>query len=180
MKKLLLLPITLPLGMFRGAVEAALRTTADALLELAGRGDGAAEDHDAPSAAPPAPVDDGRDAGAVVDFDLGAAAPRRRPASRPARSAAEAAPAPAPQEVAEALGLEEGHTQEEPDELVESEGAADPGPEIAVDEPWPGYRAMRAQEIVARLGSADAATKAIVRLYEQLHRNRRTIIAATD
>src|SRR3954447_13604216 len=51
-------------------------------------------------------------------------------------------------------------------ELVETEGAADPGPELRVGEPWEGYGSMKAGEVVRRLRSADAATRAIVRLYE--------------
>jgi hypothetical protein len=83
-------------------------------------------------------------------------------------------------EVAQELGIEDGHLDEEPDELVESEGAADPGAELRVDEPWPGYGGMRAPDIVDRLGAADPATRAIVRLYEQQHRKRRTVLAATE
>ena len=93
----------------------------------------------------------------------------------------EARPEPAsPSQVAEDLGLEPGHLEEEPDELVESEGAADPGAELHVDEPWPGYGRLKAPDVVDRLRASDAATKAIVRLYEQQHRKRRTVIAATE
>jgi hypothetical protein len=93
----------------------------------------------------------------------------------------EVRPAPAtPSDVAEDLGLEAGHVDEEPDELVESEGAADPGAELHVDEPWPGYGQLKAADVADRLRASDAATKAIVRLYEQQHRKRRTVIAATE
>jgi hypothetical protein len=201
MKKLLLLPITIPLGMARGAVEGALRTTADALLDLAGGGGDNGADAFAASGtgapATPAPDRAGRqDEGGVVDLDIASAAPRRRPASRPPRPVTPVAPpapvppAPAPEpaataapdtprEVAEALGLEEGRTPQPPPELVETEGAASAGPEITVDEPWPGYGKLRAPEIVDRLRAADDATKAIVRLYEQQNRKRRTVLAAT-
>src|SRR4051794_3001487 len=57
--------------------------------------------------------------------------------------------------------------QDDADDLVESEGAADPGPELHVGEPWEGYAAMKAGEVVRRVRSADAATRAMVRLYEQ-------------
>jgi hypothetical protein len=181
MKKILLLPITLPLGMARGALEAAMRTTADALLDLTGGG-ATAQEAEAYAPAPAPPPSPAADA-PVVDLDIAAARPRRRPAARPERPAPEppAPPEPpaTPQEVAEDLGLEEGRTEQEPDELVETEGAATPGPEITVDEPWPGYGTMRAADVVERLRAADAATKAIVRLYEQQHRKRRSVIAAT-
>jgi ferritin-like metal-binding protein YciE len=71
--------------------------------------------------------------------------------------------------------------EREEDEVVESEGAADPTAEVHVSgEPWPGYGKMRATEIVARLGESDTATRAIVRLYESNNRKRKSILAATD
>jgi len=82
--------------------------------------------------------------------------------------------------VAERLDLREGHLDDDEPELVESEGAADPGPELHVAEPWPGYARLRAAEIIDRLASADPATSAVVRLYESTHRNRRTVLDATS
>jgi hypothetical protein len=73
-----------------------------------------------------------------------------------------------------------GHTEEEPDELVETEGAADPGANLRVSEPFDGYDKLRAPEIVARVRESDPATKAVVRLYEQTHRKRKSILAATE
>src|SRR4051812_7495813 len=70
--------------------------------------------------------------------------------------------------------------QREEDEVVETEGAASPGAEIRVDEPWEGYGAMKAGEVVRRLKSSDAATRALVRLYEQSTKKRKSILAATD
>jgi hypothetical protein len=65
------------------------------------------------------------------------------------------------------------------DTLVETEGAAAPHATIRVDEPWKGYNAMKASEIVARLESSDATVKAVVRLYEQNGKKRKSILAAT-
>jgi hypothetical protein len=63
----------------------------------------------------------------------------------------------------------------------EAEQTADsPGPEIHVDEPWPGYRAMKAPEIIDRLVAADAAVKAVVLLYEGSHRKRKTVLRAVE
>ena len=70
--------------------------------------------------------------------------------------------------------------REESDEVVETEGAADPGPEIHVDEPWEGYGAMKAGEVVRRLKSSDPATRAMVRLYEQQTKKRKSILSATE
>lgn len=185
MRKLLLLPITLPLGMARGALEGALKTTAEALMDVVGRrGDQAPATTAAPAPKPPA--------AAVEDLEDALAAEARLAAedalAAEAGPVAEAAEADVvalpvtpvtPAEVAEDLGLEEGHVDEPADELVETEGAAAPGAEITVDEPWPGYAGLKAADVVDRLKAADAATKAVVRLYEQQHRRRRTVLAAT-
>src|SRR4051794_25616394 len=160
MKKLLLLPITLPLGMARGAIEGALRTAADALMDLA---DGGRADADVyvpepvVSTPPPPPppstaVDDAAEAieDLVADLEdedvdlagdaVAAGVAGRRVTPEPGTPAAEVAA----RDVAADLGLQTGHTEEEPDALFESEGAADPGAELRVDEPWPGYGMMRA------------------------------------
>lgn len=74
---------------------------------------------------------------------------------------------------------EGGHVDSEPT-LVESFG---PSEEVAgtieVDEPWEGYDGMPATAVVARLRGTDDATKAVVRLYEQAHKQRQTILRAT-
>jgi hypothetical protein len=54
------------------------------------------------------------------------------------------------------------------------------GAQISVDEPWDGYGQLGARDIVAQLATADAATLAVVRLYEASHRGRRTVLAETD
>jgi len=57
----------------------------------------------------------------------------------------------------------------------------EPGPEVHVEgEPWPGYEALRAPEIIARLEESDASTRAAVRLYEQSHKHRKTVLKATE
>lgn len=62
---------------------------------------------------------------------------------------------------------------------VETEGAAAPGAEVHVDAPWDGYDQMKAGDIVSRLASADEALKAIVRLYEQGNKARKSVLDAT-
>ena len=47
-------------------------------------------------------------------------------------------------------------------------------------EPFPGYDALRAPEVIARLQDSDESTRAIVRLYEQSNKQRRTILDATE
>jgi hypothetical protein len=74
-----------------------------------------------------------------------------------------------------------GHVDREA-EIVESFGPADDvgdvGGTITVDEPWDGYAGMPASAIVARLRSADGATKGVVALYERSHKNRATVLRA--
>jgi len=54
------------------------------------------------------------------------------------------------------------------------------GAELRVDEPWPNYRRMTANEITDRLAAISAEEIAIVRLYESTHRKRRDVLRATD
>jgi hypothetical protein len=76
---------------------------------------------------------------------------------------------------------EQRESGESPDTtLAETEGAAEPHATIHVDAPWPGYEKMKAPEIVARVKESDAATKAVVRLYEQTHKKRKSILDATS
>jgi hypothetical protein len=54
------------------------------------------------------------------------------------------------------------------------------GAQITVGEPWNGYDELRAEEVVAQLEDASAETLAVVRLYEQTQRDRRTVVDAID
>jgi hypothetical protein len=72
-----------------------------------------------------------------------------------------------------------GHVDDEPT-VVESFGPADDvGGTITVEEPWDGYATAPASAIVQRLRGANAATKAVVALYERGHKNRATVLKAT-
>jgi hypothetical protein len=72
-----------------------------------------------------------------------------------------------------------GHVDTEP-EIVESFGPADDvGGTITVEEPWDGYATQPVSAIITRLRDADAATKAVVALYERGHKNRKTVLKAT-
>lgn len=53
-----------------------------------------------------------------------------------------------------------------------------PGPQIRIDEPWPGYGQMTAPDIVDRLTGSDVAQRAVVALYERAHRARKTVLEA--
>jgi hypothetical protein len=54
-----------------------------------------------------------------------------------------------------------------------------PGPEIHVEEPWEGYDEMNVAEIRRRLRGANPTVVAMVRLYEETHRNRKGVLDAT-
>jgi hypothetical protein len=52
------------------------------------------------------------------------------------------------------------------------------GPEVHVDEPWPGYRGMNAADIKARLRSAPPTVAAAVSLYEAGGKGRTSVLEA--
>ena len=55
-----------------------------------------------------------------------------------------------------------------------------PGAEVEVAEPWAGYDEMTAREIAQRVRNDDEAVAAAVRLYEAAHKNRTTVLDATE
>jgi hypothetical protein len=63
----------------------------------------------------------------------------------------------------------------------EAESSVDgPGPELRVEAPWPGYDAMNVGQVLDRLTGTDQTTRAMVRLYEETHKNRRGVLRATE
>jgi hypothetical protein len=104
------------------------------------------------------------------------------PPPPPAPRAERPRPVPEP-EPADLDPLEPLHVSEEPELVAESADpdAADPGTaEVHVAEPWDGYRRMKADEIIARIGDATAEELAVIELYEQTHRARKTVLAAVE
>lgn len=72
---------------------------------------------------------------------------------------------------------------EEPVEVAEfaEPGAEDgPGPELEIDEPWNGYARQDARTIVQLLSTVGRESAAAVELYEASHRNRRTVLEASQ
>ena len=47
-----------------------------------------------------------------------------------------------------------------------------PGPELHVEEPWPGYDRMTTPELIEHLHEASDEVAAVVDLYERMHRDR--------
>jgi hypothetical protein len=92
----------------------------------------------------------------------------------------QAAPDPSPPTPLRPIGGAggDGHVDSEPT-VVESFGAPDEvGGTITVDAPWPGYDDDSASSIVTRIKDADPATKGVVALYEQTHKQRKTVLKA--
>jgi len=54
-----------------------------------------------------------------------------------------------------------------------------PGPEIHVEPPWEGYDEMTVTEIRRRLRGVNPTIAAMVRLYEETHKNRKGVLDAT-
>jgi hypothetical protein len=180
MNKLLLLPLTLPLAIARGAAAGALRAVADVIEDLA-----------TPEPAPFADVPfsyEPRRPEPVVPVEPEPVVRARRPRAVP-EPEPEPAPPPGPgslPDLVEDLDLPAPEpTRADAARIREERREAEttpesPGAEVRVDEPWQGYRAMTAPDVIDRLRVADDATRAVVRLYESTHRRRKTVLAATE
>jgi hypothetical protein len=55
-----------------------------------------------------------------------------------------------------------------------------PGAEARADEPWRGYAAMRAADVVDRLAASDDNAVSVALLYERAHRRRRSVLEAAE
>jgi hypothetical protein len=198
MRKLLLLPVTLPLSIARGAVVGAVQAVADALRDASaapspsdtGGWVAPPVDSRAPARTRAAANGDGEEA-PVTPLRPRPTPPPPPPEPTPAPppAAADERPyAPGAEPITETEAFAPAPAEPTPGEAArarearrEAEATDDsPGAEVHVDEPWPGYRKLKAPDIVDRLGGADPAMKAIVRLYESQHRRRRSVLAATD
>ena len=63
-------------------------------------------------------------------------------------------------------------------EFAEAGAEDGAGAQIAFDEPWEGYDSANVEAVTAHLASADAAELAVVELYEQTHKGRKTVLDA--
>jgi hypothetical protein len=75
------------------------------------------------------------------------------------------------------------HVDEEPVLVAEAAeaGAEDgAGPELTVVPPWDGYEEMTAADIRDRLSAATTAEAGAVELYERTHKNRSSVIDASE
>src|SRR5947209_15983680 len=112
------------------------------------------------------------------------------------RSAEPAAGAPAPsaparQSVTSAtveadprgVETEPPHVSEEPElvtELAEPGAEEGAGAELRVDEPWPEYRQLTANQVIERLKASSPEELAVVELYERSTRQRPSVISAVE
>jgi hypothetical protein len=72
---------------------------------------------------------------------------------------------------------------DEPELIAEvAEPGAEEGAsaEVEVDQPWDGYDDLTADSVIERVRLADAAELAVIELYESSHKQRRTVLAATE
>jgi hypothetical protein len=78
---------------------------------------------------------------------------------------------------------EPAHVSEEPvlvEEIAEPGAEDGAGAQLRILEPWPGYKAMKAADIISRLASASREELAAVELYELAGRNRKSVVAAAQ
>jgi hypothetical protein len=128
-----------------------------------------APDPTAASAAQPTPIAPRRER-RQADVEPTPAPPRKQ--SEPSRAEIDRRRQRARQEEADA---------EEGDDAVLSFGSTgEPGANLRVDAPWDGYDDMKAGDIVRRVQGEDLSVKAVVRLYEQTHKKRKSVLQATD
>ena len=75
------------------------------------------------------------------------------------------------------------HVSTEPELVQESadRGAEDgAGAQVRVGEPWPGYRSLKARDVVARLPFATREELAAVELFERAGANRKSVVVAAQ
>jgi len=116
-------------------------------------------------------------------FELAAAAGLRPPGLEPEEPSAP--PAEAPSEPPRPRADAEPAPPSEPEaelvaESAEAGAEQGAGPEVSVAEPWPGYDAMSARDVIERLEGASEEAAAVVRMYEASHRDRPSVIEATE
>lgn len=152
----------LALRVTRGAFDIAIGVAGSALDRLTGGGDDGDTRAARPAPAPaprPAPSPE-----AAAPRPVTPPAPRVPPSAQPAPPPAPAPPPPEPDELVA--------------EFADPGAEAGAGPEIHVDEPWPGYDGMTVPAISDRLVACDAAQIAAVELYEAANRNRKSVVEA--
>jgi len=96
----------------------------------------------------------------------------------PAATTPAEAPAPPPRPVDDHFTAADAARRREAEREAETTPES-PGPEIHVDEPWEGYDRMTVTEVRRRLQGVNPTVTAMVRLYEETHKNRKGVLDAT-
>jgi len=96
----------------------------------------------------------------------------------PAAATPTEAPAPPPRPVDDRFTAADAARRREAEREAETTPES-PGPEIHVDEPWEGYDRMTVTEVRRRLQGVNPTVTAMVRLYEETHKNRKGVLDAT-
>jgi hypothetical protein len=134
---------------------------------------------------------DGREEGDVVfgdvvpePTDVAPEPPAASPPPPPPPPASAPEPPPAPTPAPEPPPAPEpSHVSTEPELVAESAepGAEDgAGAQVRIGEPWPGYRGLKARDVVARLPFATREELAAVELFERAGANRKSVVVAAQ
>jgi hypothetical protein len=83
---------------------------------------------------------------------------------------------PLTREAADAKTIDD--TDEVVAEFAESGAEDGAGAQIVFDEPWKGYDAANVEAVTHEIAGADAAELAVIELYEQTHKGRKTVLEA--
>jgi hypothetical protein len=105
---------------------------------------------------------------------------RAEPEPEPPRGVDHDGPPPPPLDEARDVAKTVDDEPELVAEFAEPGAEEGAGAELEVDEPWDGYDGLTADEVIARIGEADAAELAVLELHERAHKNRRTVLSAAE
>ena len=109
--------------------------------------------------------------------------PPASPPPPPATQAPEPPPASEPPAPEPTVAPEPVHVSTQPalvEEFSEPGAENGAGAQVRVDEPWPGYRHLKAHDVVARLSTASPEELAAVELFERGNANRRSVVVAAQ
>jgi hypothetical protein len=131
----------------------------------------------APPASEPVPAPAPRPAPAQVTDEPPVTVKAKAPVKSTAQAAAKAAPKAAPKAKGKAAPKAKAKAPSRSE--VRPEPATGHA-EVRVAEPWEGYAALSAAEVVDRLADADETVRAAVRLYEDANESREAVLHATE
>jgi len=162
-------------------------SVAEQLLSLTGRGRDTTAHHDTPgersAGAASASAEPATASAAATEAPPASSTLARESASFAAVQTETSAAESYASEVPEHVSEEPEHVSEEPELVSEvaEPGAEDgAGAQMRVDEPWPGFRELTADQIIERLEASSPEELAVIELYERSNRQRRSVISAVE